>query len=238
MDAVRTEISDGVLSIELNRPNKLNALDADLLEQFGDALSEIEKPSSAVGAVVLSGAGRSFCAGADRDALSRISTEAEIRRHVEGLRRVFLSLAEARVPVITAVHGHALGAGCGLVTASTVVLAAEKTQFGYPEMASGILPALVAPLLVKCVGHHRARALLLSSSRFSTNEAVAMGIITASCPGNPRDAAAALARRLASQRTNLVSALNQLLNDAGEHDLRAVLDRAAELNISEKIRAL
>lgn len=238
MDAVRTEISDGVLSIELNRPDKLNALDAELLEEFGEALSEIEKPASAVGAVVLSGAGRSFCAGADRDALSRIRTEADIRRHVEGLRRVFLSLAEAPVPIIAAVHGHALGAGCGLVTASTVVFAAEETQFGYPEMASGILPALVAPLLIRCVGQHWARALLLSSRRFSTREAVAMGLVTAACPGNPRETAVALARRLTSQRADLVPGLTQLLNDAEEHDLRTALDRAAELNISAKIKTL
>lgn len=238
MRRIRTQKRDGVLSIELYRPEKLNALDADMAEECVLALEEIEQPASGIRAVLLTGAGRSFCAGADKGALARLGTEKDIRRHAEGLRRVFQLLADASVPVITGVQGHALGAGCGLVTASTVVFAAEDAQFGYPEMASGILPALVTPLLVARVGSHRARGLLLSSARFSAPQGMAMGLVTALVAGSPVEVASELAHRLAAQEDSALAGLYALLEHADRRTLGEALDYAVELNVAGKLVTL
>lgn len=236
MTGIRTESRDGVLSITLDKPEKLNALNADMLEVMAEALAAAQRPGSDVAVILLTGAGRSFCAGADREAMAQFRSEAEISRHAYALKSVLLVLAEGGLPVITAVQGHALGAGCGLVTASTVVIAAENAQFGYPELATGVIPALVTPLLARAVGARRALALALTSQRISATQALAWGLITGLCDHDPRPAAQLMAARLATQSSRTVEGLMRLVDASGRMPLADVLEEAARFNIEEKIR--
>lgn len=238
MSGVTIDNQDGVLSIMLNRPEKLNALNADMLEQISEALVQVRMPESGIGAILLTGAGRSFCSGADRSAFAQLTTEQQISRHAHTLKSVLLGLAESSVPVIVAVQGYALGAGCGLVTASTITIASEGAQFGYPELATGVMPALVAPVLARVVGPRRAKAMILTSQRLTAIQAMAAGIVTDVCKEDPRPIAQQLAALIARQSEGAVASILDLVDGVEQFGLAHQLEEAARVNIRDRLSRL
>ena len=134
----------GVARITLNRPEKRNALNSELIEALKDALRRAAEVGD-VRVIVLSGAGSDFCSGADLSALQKISTAsvAENLEDARSLMELFTLIRSIRVPVVAAVRGRALAGGCGLATACDIVLAARSSRFGYPEVKIGFVPAMV-----------------------------------------------------------------------------------------------
>src|SRR4051812_18332976 len=121
--------------LTMNRPAKLNALNADLVKALTNALQDVQR-DDAIAAVVLGGAGRAFCAGADTSVARPLTAEnrKNLVRHADDNIALPKLLARVDKPVIAAVHGYALGAGCGLAFGSDLVVAAESARFGYPEL--------------------------------------------------------------------------------------------------------
>ena len=172
------DASDGIARITLNRPDKRNALNDELIEGMKDALRRANDDSQ-VRVVILSGAGDDFCSGADLAALQKISsaTVAENLTDAQSLMELFLLIRTINVPVIAAVRGRALAGGCGLATACDMVLAARSSRFGYPEVKIGFVPAMVMAILRRNVSEKIAFELMTTAREISAEEAARVGLI-------------------------------------------------------------
>ena len=171
-------VADGIASITLNRPDKRNALNDELVGALKDALREIDRDETAR-VVVIRGAGKDFCSGADLSALQKIA-RADVLENLDdagSLMELFALIRRVRVPVVAAVQGRALAGGCGLATACDLVLAARPARFGYPEVKIGFVPAMVMAILRRNVSEKRAFALVARGAEISADEAERLGLI-------------------------------------------------------------
>jgi enoyl-CoA hydratase/carnithine racemase len=142
MNPLLSENYGAVRVLTLNRPDKHNALNTQLTQQLLDALRATELDDT-VHAVVLTGAGKSFCAGADTREFSSLVPDnpTAVMRRADLTTALHLSFSQLSKPVIAAVHGNALGGGAGLAIACDLVVMAEDVKFGYPELQHGIVAA-------------------------------------------------------------------------------------------------
>ena len=174
-----TDLSAGVLTLTLSRPDKRNALSSTLIERL---LQELERSDldASVRVVVLRGAGKDFCAGADLDELlASVELDPEVNeRTALRLGAVFTGIRALPKPVIAVVHGRALAGGAGLATACDIVLAAESAEFGYPEIRRGFVPAMVMAILRRLTGEKRAFELVASGRSVRAREALELGLVS------------------------------------------------------------
>jgi methylglutaconyl-CoA hydratase len=177
-ETVLYEASDSLARITLNRPEKRNALNDELIDGLKHALRRANDENQ-VRAVVISGAGSDFCSGADLAALQKISTAsvAENLADARSLMEVFTVIRSLRPPVIAAVKGRALAGGCGLASACDLILAARSSRFGYPEVKIGFVPAMVMAILRRNVSEKRAFELLTLGAEITADEAFALGLV-------------------------------------------------------------
>jgi methylglutaconyl-CoA hydratase len=164
--------------IVLNRPDKRNALNDELIAALKKALRRANDDDR-VKAVIISGAGSDFCSGADLAALQKIST-ASVEENLEDARslmELFTLIRSLRPPVIAAVRGRALAGGCGLASACDIVLAARSSRFGYPEVKIGFVPAMVMAILRRNVSEKRAFELLTLGAEITSEEAYTLGFV-------------------------------------------------------------
>jgi methylglutaconyl-CoA hydratase len=189
-----------VLSLVLARPAKRNALSLPLIEALHDALAAAELDAE-VRVVTLRGEGPDFCAGADlQELLASADREpAENERDALRLGALLARLRTLPRPVVAIVHGRALAGGAGLATACDIVVAAESSRFGYPEMERGFVPAMVMALLRRLVGEKAAFELVATGRVVGALEAHALGLVTRVVPDERLQAEAGeLVARLAS----------------------------------------
>lgn len=176
--AVLFQVDGAIARITLNRPEKRNALNGDLVAQLKMALRRGDQDKN-VRVVVLSGAGVDFCSGADLESLKRIS-EASVAENLEdagSLMELFMLIRAVHVPVIAAVRGHALAGGCGLALACDLVLASKSARFGFPEVKIGFVPAMVTAILRRSMSEKRAFELLTLGSDIAATQAAEIGLI-------------------------------------------------------------
>jgi enoyl-CoA hydratase/carnithine racemase len=226
--------SAGICTITLNRPHKLNALDTASLDQLTATISAAED-DDAVRVIILCGAGKAFCAGADRATIAELRGEHEIRRHAQRMANAQLALLQATTPTIAAVHGYALGAGCGLVTACDLAIASPDAVFGYPEVANGILPAIVTPALVQAVGQRQAFSLLASARRITAAEAAALGLVSYVAKDDALEEAHALGAQLAKAPRGLLVRLRDLVGRCAGEPVHLAMETAREANATDRI---
>src|SRR5882672_1323408 len=172
------EAPEGVARNTLNRPEKRNALNDELIASLKDALRRANDDDE-VSVIVIAGAGSDFCSGADLAALQKIAS-ASVEENLDDARslmELFVLIRSVRQPVIAAVKGRALAGGCGLATACDIVLAARSSRFGYPEVKIGFVPAMVMAILRRNVSEKRAFELLTLGREIGAEEAVAMGLV-------------------------------------------------------------
>ena len=170
---------DGAIArITLNRPEKRNALNDALIAGIKEGLKSASRDEN-VKAVVISGAGKDFCSGADLSALQKIAgaSVAENSEDARLLLEVFLLIRQLQVPVIAAVTGRALAGGCGLASACDLVLASESARFGYPEVKIGFVPAMVMAILRRNVSEKRAFELITRGEEISAQQAREFGLV-------------------------------------------------------------
>ena len=147
------DLTDGVLTLTLNRPDKRNALDTPTLDLLHAELERADL-DEAVRVIAIRGAGKDFCAGADLNELlaSAEQSPAENERSALHLGSVFIRIREIPKPVVAVTHGRTLAGGMGLATACDLVLAPSSGRYGYPEIQRGFVPAMVMTLLRRLVG--------------------------------------------------------------------------------------
>jgi methylglutaconyl-CoA hydratase len=175
-------------TLTLNRPEKRNALNAALVEELKRALREVDA-SDDVRAVVIRGAGKDFCSGADLESLRKISESSyeENLDDARSLAELFAIIRRVKIPVIAAVHGRALAGGCGLATACDLVIATQSARFGYPEVKIGFVPAIVMAFLRRNLSEKRAFEIATQGFEFSAAEAERLGLVNHAIPDESFD---------------------------------------------------
>ena len=178
MAEVLIEDRGAVRYLTLNRPEKRNALNDALVDALKSSLHEADEDES-LRAVVIRGAGKDFCSGADLSALQKIAGASyeDNLEDAHNLAELFALPRKMHVPVIAAVHGRALAGGCGLATACDLVLATETARFGYPEVKIGFVPAIVTAFLRRNIGEKRAFELITQGFEFTAQTAVELGLV-------------------------------------------------------------
>jgi methylglutaconyl-CoA hydratase len=226
------EFSGEVARITLNRPDKRNAISAQMMCDLQTAFDTIEKSHSRV--VILTGAGKCFCAGMDLDMLSTIAKQSaaenqeDSRRIAKLLRRIW----SFPRPLIAAVNGAAYAGGCGIATLCDFTLAAPEAKFGYTEVKIGFLPAIVSVFLTRQIGEKRSRDLLLTGRIIDAVQARDYGLVTEVVPAESlMDRTNALADELMAASPSSLTRAKHLLTSAAaasvDHDLeRAILENA------------
>jgi len=219
--------ADGVRTVGLNRPEQLNSLNSFLIDELLACMDNAAN-SPALGAVVLHGHGKSFCAGADIKEFEGAPDASRLRtERSQALVRLTACLSSMPKTVIVAVHGHVLGAGADIALSSDIVIASADAKFGYPELRKGIVPALVMPRLHGVVGYRVAFDLLTFGDMLTADEALRLGLINLKVDaGAHRDTAIQLAARHASLDRIALADTKLLLRQVSELSVQDGLDLA------------
>jgi 2-(1,2-epoxy-1,2-dihydrophenyl)acetyl-CoA isomerase len=228
------ETDHGVATITLNRPAVLNAIDQQMIEDLQATLDAV-KDDAGLRAVVLTGAGRGFCSGADLKARQRVKPgEAPPASEAERLRRtlnpLILAIRTIEKPFIAAVNGVAAGAGCNLALACDLVLASDQARFGNVFTRIGLIPDCGGHFfLPRLVGFHKAAELMFTGDIIGAEEALRLGLINRVVPHlELTKEARTLAERLAQGPTRAIGLCKRTLNLGVTADLATVLEAEAE----------
>ena len=206
-------VDEGVARITLNRPEKRNAISFELLDDLMRALDEVEHSSAVV--LIITGAGKAFCAGLDLDELKSLlgKTHEENVKDSARMAQVFRRIYDFPRPTIAAVNGAAIAGGTGIATMCDFTLAVPEAKFGYTEVRIGFVPAIVSSILVWQVGHKIARDLLMTGRLFDSAEAHRYGLVNeVLAPDELMDRAKELARQLIEASPSSVQLTKKLIN--------------------------
>jgi len=176
MANLEIERDGALLRITLARPDRRNAFDAPLIAELAEAFVDVGRAR----AVLLAGAGPSFCAGADVEwmrASAGLSFEENVA-DANALRRMLEAIDSCAAPVVARVQGHALGGGAGLVAAADIAIAAPGTVFAFSEVKLGIIPAVISPFVLPKIGPGAARRYFVSGERFDAETAMRIGLVS------------------------------------------------------------
>jgi methylglutaconyl-CoA hydratase len=207
-----TSCTGGVLSITLNRPDKRNALSQSMIELLHQTLDQADLDHD-VRVVLLRGAGKDFCAGADLDELLASADRALDENEASALRlgKLFERMREFPKPLVALVQGRALAGGAGLATACDIVLAGKGAQLGYPETQRGFVPAMVMAMLRRVTGEKLALDLVLTGRVLSAGEALEAGLLSRVVPdADLEQEGAEVGRRLAASSPSALALTKKL----------------------------
>lgn len=217
-DPVTMTVSDDVATITLNRPDVLNAVVPALADGLCTAIEDASRMR--VGAAIMQGAGRAFCAGHDLRHNVVPDDASELRAEIERLQDVTRAVRRAPFPVIAKVHGYALGAGCEFALTCDLVVADEAARFGFPEVGVGLsVTGGISRLLPATVGPVVAKELVLLGEHFSAHRARELGLVNLVVPASDLDAAATRWAKTLASRPRMALQLAKSVLDAGVGDL-------------------
>lgn len=226
-DRILLDISGGVARLVLNRPDKLNALDCDMVDVLAQRCREIERSEARV--VILSGAGKAFCAGGDIAAWSGESPEAFGRHWVRDGHAAFDALARLVQPMIAVLDGHALGGGLELAACADLRIAERHIRIGQPETGLGIIPGWSGTQrAVRRFGAQAVRRMALFGEVFYAEEALALGLVDQVVDtGGAMAAAEAVAARVMARAPRATELTKMLINAAEGEERERVFEALA-----------
>ena len=237
MPDVLVTTEGAIRTLTLNRPDKRNALNDALIADLKAALNEADADES-LRAIVIRGAGKDFCSGADLGALQKIAT-ASYEENIEDARslaELFALIRRVRVPVIAAVHGRALAGGCGLALGCDLVVAAESARFGFPEVKIGFVPAMVAAILRRNLGEKKSFELLTQGFEFTAAEALQLGLINRVVPDDELTAAVMdLANVYTKVSGSAVAMTKRLLYDIDADTYQTAIEKGVTVNATARM---
>jgi len=177
-NTIEISVNKSVFKIILNRPEVHNAMNAELIAELTEVFKNINTQKD-IAAVVLSGNGKSFCAGADLNYMKGIAEfgEEENINDAKKLAALFMSVYKCPKPTIAMVHGAVFGGANGLISACDIVIAEENTTFAFSEVKLGIAPATIAPFVVKRIGEFGSKELMMTGKRFKSMEALKWNLV-------------------------------------------------------------
>lgn len=216
--------------LTMNRPEKRNALNSDLTEKLLQALREADHDSS-VGAVVLTGAGPGFCAGADLSEFKGLQDPQAAERRAELTMQLHLVFSQISKPVVTAINGAAMGGGAGLAIAGDLAVMAEGAKLGYPEAKHGIVAAIVMANLVRQVGRKAAFELVALGEPVDAARALQLGMVNRVVPSaNLMSEVTSLAEKLAGVARPAMAETKRLFHEVADLALQPALERGRDTN--------
>jgi methylglutaconyl-CoA hydratase len=221
------QVEQGIARITLNRPEKRNALNSELLSALKKAVQDSDR------LILLSGAGSDFCSGADLSGLHNMA-EAKVLDHLASAREMadlFIAMRRHPHPIIAAVRGRALAGGCGLATAADIILASESAQFGYPEVNIGFVPAMVMAILRRCVSEKRAFELIATGDVISAQTAFDYGLVNRVFADETFEVDVhAFTSKLASKSQSALMLSKQLLYHIDNISYEAAIEAGVQIN--------
>ena len=178
LSTILTHLNEGVLTITINRPDKLNALNKTVIEELHTVLDSFYKHPE-MKAAILTGAGpKSFVAGADISEFLELDATGGAALAAKGQEQVFSKIENSPKPIIAAVNGFALGGGCELAMACHFRLASEQAKFGQPEVNLGLIPGYGGTQrLTQLVGKGKAMELMMTGAMINASEALELGLV-------------------------------------------------------------
>ncbi len=175
---LNVKIEKAIARVTFDRPDLHNAFNDEVIKLVTDAFTDIGQNKD-VRVIILSGNGKSFCAGADLNWMKRMAsyTREENIADAKAAARMYLTIAKCPKPVIARVHGAALGGGAGVVAACDIGIAVESALFGFTEVKLGIIPGVISPFVIARIGPGRAREYFITGERFPAPTALGLGLI-------------------------------------------------------------
>jgi enoyl-CoA hydratase/carnithine racemase len=225
-----TENRGAVRILTMNRPEKRNALNSELTQGLLDALRAADADAS-VGAIVLTGAGPGFCAGADLAEFKDLQAGVAAENRAELTMQLHLAFSQIKIPVVSAINGHAMGGGAGLAIAADMAVMADSAKIGYPEAKHGIVAAIVMANLVRQVGRKAAFELVSLAEPIDAQRALQLGMVNRVCSVNDVVATAvALAEKLAGVKRVAMAETKRLFHEVADLALAPALERGRDTN--------
>jgi methylglutaconyl-CoA hydratase len=187
---LKCHIDGGVARVDFCRPEVHNAFNDTLIYEMSDLFKELEQ-EKALRVIVLSGEGKSFCAGADLNWMKRVITQSfeENLKEANALAELFARIYNFRCPVIGRINGAAIGGGVGFVAVCDIALAAETAIFSFSEVKIGLVPACIGPYVVKKIGEGKAREFFITGERMPAEKAFQIGLVNKVLPDDKFDIA-------------------------------------------------
>lgn len=227
---IETSVAEGVATITLNRPDKLNAFTGTMREDLLDALQTCERDEG-VRVVIITGAGRAFCAGGDVEYMSGLQKAGDVtafRKLLDAGRNVILAIASMPKPVIASINGFAAGAGCNLALACDIRIAAETAKLSESFVRIGLHPDWGGTwLLPRLVGRSRAAEILMTGRVVEAAEALAIGMVDRVVADLPAETQK-LAASIAAAPPIAIAAIKRALSASEQNDLAAQIDLESE----------
>lgn len=229
--------NDGAIRfMTLNRPDKLNAMNTALVDELSAQLVEADRDPG-VAVMVISGAGRAFCAGADLSGHGDMPPASrDIADSVNHAIAFYKLLVSLDTPMVAAVHGYALGGGCNLAIACDMVIAADNAIFGYPEVKLGMAAAGVAPPLVHQIGRKAAFELLVLCENIGAEQAKAFGMINRIVAADDvLNQATEVARQLAAFNHKALWQTKQIIRRSADLSVTSALDLGRDVALAAQM---
>jgi enoyl-CoA hydratase/carnithine racemase len=224
------ETKGAVRVLTLNRPEKRNALNSELTEKLLQAFRDADKDDT-VGAVVLTGAGPGFCAGADLAEFKDLQDPQAAEKRADLTMNLHLVFSRISKPVVTAINGSAMGGGAGLALAGDLAVMADTAKLGYPETKHGIVAAIVLANLVRQVGRKAAFELVALAEPVTAERALALGMINRVVPlANLMEESLFLAGKMAAVSRPAMAETKRLFHEVSELGLEEALKRGRDAN--------
>jgi methylglutaconyl-CoA hydratase len=217
--------------LKLNRPEKRNALHPKMVEQIRNVIAEIRSDEK-TNALIITGEGSAFCAGADLEYLNSIQSFSSIEneKDSENLAEMFLEISKLSIPTIAAVNGPALAGGCGLASVCDFIVADSKlAKFGYTEVKIGFLPAIVSIFLINKIGFGNAKKLLLTGDIIDAASAKSIGLADY-IADNALQESLSLAKRLLGNSLESYAFTKSMLNDISTMSVDDAVNYCVRLN--------
>jgi methylglutaconyl-CoA hydratase len=226
------EIINNSLLITLNRSDKRNALHPEMVAELKSAFAE-SADNDEIKSIILTGAGNSFCAGADLDYLNQLSNNSVIEneKDSESLAELFFQIYNFNKPTIAAVNGAAIAGGCGLASVCDFIVAhPEDSKFGYSEVKIGFIPAIVSVFLLRRISISHAKQMLLAGDIISGKRAYEIGFVNY-LADNVLDEAKAVSATINKNATLSMGLTKKMIHSISDMNLNTAIDFCVNLNV-------
>ncbi len=220
-ETITLEVSNLVARITFCRPKVHNAFNSTMIEEMTEAFNQIGK-DAAIRVVVITGEGKSFCAGADLNWMRAVKDYSFDRNLEESLKlaALFRLIYEFPKPVISKVNGAAIGGGTGFVAVTDIAISTEDAVYSFSEVNIGLVPACISPYVVKRVGEGKAREFFLTGQRLSADKALQSGLVNRMVPENLLDdEVEEMIRQIVSSGPAAIGVCKELLKQISDMDL-------------------
>lgn len=222
---------NNIAIIKLNRPEKRNAFHPNMVNQISDAIAKISADKRTK-ALIITGEGSSFCAGADLEYLSSMQNYSSIEneKDSENLAEMFLSIYKLPIPTIAAVNGPAIAGGCGLASVCDFIVAdTERAKFGYTEVKIGFIPAIISIFLIRKIGYENAKKLFLTGDLLTAKAACEKGLVD-EISNKVLEDSILFAKKVISNSLSSYAVIKSMMNDIRSMSVNDAVNYCIQLN--------